>query len=613
MTFVTIYFWRHAQLRFSSFSRAPHHQLAMAVLEDGMGSPLTLGDISEALSEEEVDDDDDDDDDEEDDDAFLERMQRERQARLNNNNNNNTSSSSRRPESAARIRPESARRPASSGGVAMSTGRGRSGTSGDMDFVRTPARPATAESPSSTGRSLSFVGGDVDGSVGRGSRTTNNSSGSSRTTGGSSARGSGGAARPVSAVRRDSRGVGAGYVRREHLTNHHNEFQPYDPYDPLDGDPVSSSSGGGDGRDAYGAPGRMHNSPSSRRATTAEKKEISPSQYYGSGKLSRSPYAQSLSGSLLRARGDNSRKGGLITPGDDDIMGSTVGSNASSVLGGGGGRGTSARRKEKESGAAGASAGFGIGNGRVGQHENENKIDSRGGGGGRAGGAGGKSPDASPLEWWPKDSRRERERLRKAFDTSPAPLSYPMFAEPRATMTTSVTTTTMTTTSRPNTAGTGATRGGGRNSRGGAWQQHPSAVASPRSTTGGVGGVHNKKQLSQVSGERAAAVYLAGSGGARAVMARLSGRSAGSTATQLSPLLSAVTGATGAKEEGAGPGGPGGPGGRGGRGGQGRRRCGALSQPWPRRALAVSVARVILTDQPPQFVEVPDLGQRGGK
>ena len=294
----------------------------MAVLEDGMGSPMTLGDISEALSEEEVDDDDDDvfeeevDEDDEDDDAFLERMQRERAARLN-------TSSSRRPESAVRGRPESARRLASSSGAAMSTGRGGDTSGGDLDFVRTPARPGTAEAPlSTTGRSI--VGDGFDGSVGRSndSRTTRDSAN----------------ARPVSAARRGQRGGGAGFASaRGRLTNHHNEFQPYDPYDPLDGDPVASSSGGGGcgGKDAYGAPGRMHNS----RRTTASPAEketdkastVSPlsNLMYGSGKLSRSPYAQSLGGSL-RARGD--KRDGLVAPGEDDIMGSTVGSNAGSFL-----------------------------------------------------------------------------------------------------------------------------------------------------------------------------------------------------------------------------------------------------------------------------------------
>jgi hypothetical protein len=434
----------------------------MAILEDGMGSPMM-----EALPEEDdvfEEDEGEGEDASEDEDAFLERLQSERNARL-------ASASAKRPESARAPRPESARHPnGSSNATATATARrmtGRSGCGdGDVDGGLESPRPGAA--PSSSGRSV--VGGGGGGGVGyrNGSNT----------------------GRPVSAVR-TSRGGGGFTSARGRLTHHHHEFQPYDPHDPLDADPLNGGGGGnGNGGGAYGVPPRrqQHN----RRASSLEKGSNSPAST--SGKLSQSPYALG-SGGGVRGSSARSNRGGVAGTTGDDVLGrSTAGSSGS----GGGGRVST-----KGGGGFQGFQGFG---------GSTNNFASTGGfstGRSRAsGGGGGKAPEASaPLEWWPKDSRRERERARKAFDSTPAPISYPAFAEPK--------------TPAP-------ARSGNR-----AWQ----SSSSPSD------GNDNAK-LSDISRVRAVAVY---GGGGGAVMARaLNGVPP--------PLLSPVLGAAAGGAAGAGAG-----------------------------------------------------------
>lgn len=250
----------------------------------------------------------------------------------------------------------------------------------------------------------------------------------------------------------------------------HGEFQTYDSNDPLDADPWGggpSGDGDGDGG-AYGVPARIQTGISSEHFT---RRSLPLPSYPRS--LSPSSPAHSLHGgvdvSVGASRTHNSDPAGT----SKDALGFATGSSTRAVLATGGTRRSSF-----------GSDGCGFGTGRSGD--------------------GGTASEANAgLDWWPNDSRRQREcGTKAAFDTTPFTVSYPLFAEPRT----------------PRTNGGRQTCGGKSN---GSWQ-----LLSLGKDAG---------TLSDISRQRAAVVY----GGNTPISRSLGGRASRAATALLSPVLGA--------------------------------------------------------------------------
>lgn len=388
----------------SSPFRPGRFRTTMAVLEDGLGSPMM--DISEAVLEEEEEfedesfeeeeDDDmieeDGDSDDEDDEAFLARMQEERLARL-------AAAEAKRPPSARRARPES-------------------------------AHPASASRVESVPEDEAVCLGATRVVVGA-TRSTGDEPNEPT---------------PVSATRpRSSRG---GLSSSGRLTQAHNEFTPYDPHDPLAADPFAddNTSAGG----AYGAP--AHDPRGDKRGA------LKPKMAQGREALRRSPYGESLGD--IKGGGRAQRVGAVGTRRvtEEDILGSVVDSLSL-----------------RSTGMPSSSRGGSVDGDRRPTAMFDTSV-------WRSSGRGEPLETSAPLEWW----SNSRERTRRTFDTTPAKVTYPAFAEPKT----------------PSSSG------------------RLKMGPKPRHT----------------SSDRVAAVY--GVGDARAVMARaLSGRAAGEPPAELSPVL----------------------------------------------------------------------------